>query len=80
MKLPAEFVDDVLEAFGVEDAGGFAERAQRSPRTTELALHLLEFAGLLDAAERGDDGVEQVLLDLAPFSEPILTFLVRSLW
>ena len=30
------------------------------PRATQLLLHLLEFAGLLDAAQRSDDRIEQV--------------------
>ena len=38
-----------------------ANRAR--PAAAELPLHLAEFAGLLDAAQRRDDGIEQVQQD-----------------
>ena len=58
-ELYGEFGNDFLESLGIEDAYRFRERTERSPRTAEFFLDVLEFAGLLQATERLDDGVEE---------------------
>lgn len=57
--MAGEFAGDLLERFGVEDFGGLGERSERGPGHAQLLLHLLKFAGLPDAAERGDNGIEE---------------------
>ena len=58
-ELFAQFGDDFLQPLGLKDVGGFAERAQRSPLTAEFALHLPQFAGLLDGPQGADHGIER---------------------
>ena len=48
-----------MEQFGIEDAAGLAERAAGNPVAAEQTLHFVELAGLLDAAQALDDGVEE---------------------
>jgi hypothetical protein len=50
--------DEIAEQFGVKHPGGLAERAQTGPRTAEGLLNLRQLAGLLDAAQAIDDGIE----------------------
>ena len=52
--------DDFLEGVGVEDAGGFAEAAQGGGTDAEAFLDLVQEGGLLEAAQAGKDGVEEV--------------------
>jgi hypothetical protein len=58
--LAGQFGNEWVECFGVKDVAGFAERAQGDALAAEQLLHLVELAGLLDAAQAGDDGVEEV--------------------
>src|SRR5262249_16015935 len=55
----AQFADDFLKARRVKDVDGFRERAQGHARTTKSFLHILEFARLLQAAQRSEGGVEK---------------------
>ena len=59
LQLFAQFGDDFLQPFGLEDVGGFAQRAQRGALAAELALYLSQFAGLLDGPQGTDHGIEQ---------------------
>ena len=59
LQLVAQFGDDFLEEFGLEDIGGFAQRTQRCALAAEFALHLPQFAGLLDGPQGTDHGIEQ---------------------
>ena len=58
----AEILEKMTPAmsFWIENAGCFRERSQRGACTAEFLLDILQFAGLLDAAQRRDDRVEQV--------------------
>jgi len=58
--LADQFAEEVAEQVGIEHAGGFAQRSQGGPLNPEEFLHFVQRAGLLDAAEAGDDGVEEV--------------------
>jgi hypothetical protein len=53
-----ELRDDRLQQRRIEDARRLRERSQRGPRAAQLPLHLLESAGLLQAAQRRDDRIE----------------------
>ena len=44
---------------GSKTCRGFAQRTERSPQAAELALHVAQFAGLLDGPQRTDHGIEQ---------------------
>ena len=59
LQFGAQFGDDLLEPLGIEHAGRLRERAERGPRTAEFLLNLRQFAGLLNAPQRGDDRIEQ---------------------
>ena len=59
LQLLAQFADDFLEPFGIEDGDRFGQRTERGSRAAQLLLHVLKFAGLLQAANRLDDGVEK---------------------
>jgi hypothetical protein len=48
LQLHAEFGDDFLQPFGLEDFGGLTEGAQRHTLTTEFALDFPQLARLLD--------------------------------
>jgi len=58
-----EIVQHLLEEIRVEDAGRFAERSQRSLRTAESFLHVLQATCLLNASQGGQHGVEKVKQD-----------------
>ena len=60
LKLLTSFGNDFLESLGIEDTRRFGKRAQRGTSATQLTLYLLQFAGLLNTAQRRDDGVEKV--------------------
>src|SRR5205814_10325759 len=55
-----QFHDDFLERCGVKDAGGFAQGAQGGSGHAEFLSDLVQRAGLLDAAEAGQDRVEEI--------------------
>ena len=64
LQLAGEFGGDLLERFGVEDLRGLRERTERGTRAAELLLDIFQFAGLLDGAQRGDDGIEEEQQDV----------------
>src|SRR5450432_2332614 len=59
-ELRAEFGNDLLQSFGIEATHRLGQRTKRRAWTAELLLHVLKFAGLLQATQRSDDGIEQV--------------------
>jgi hypothetical protein len=59
LQLGGQFAGDLLDGFGVEDFDGLRERTERGAGATELFLYFLEFTGLLDAAQRRDDGIKE---------------------
>jgi len=58
-QLSGQFAGDLFDGFGIEDFDGLRKRTERRPWAAEFLLHFFEFAGLLDAAQGSDDGVEQ---------------------
>jgi hypothetical protein len=59
LQLGGQFAGDLFDRFGVEDCDGLRKRTKRGARAAEFLLYSFEFAGLLNAAQRRDDGVEQ---------------------
>ncbi len=59
LQLRAEFGDDFLQPFGLEDFAGLTERAQRRALATEFALHFPQLARLLDGPQGADHRIEQ---------------------
>ena len=59
LELARQFAGDLFDRFRIEHLSSFRQRAERSAWATELLLHLLQFAALLDAAQGRDDGIEQ---------------------
>ena len=55
-----QFLDDVPQRRGIKDPRGFAERAQGNMPDAQAALHLLQVASLLQAAQAGDDRAKKV--------------------
>ncbi len=49
-----------MQPLRIEHAGSFRERTERGPRAAQFLLHLGQLAGLLQAAQRGDNRIEQV--------------------
>jgi hypothetical protein len=58
-ELSGQFAGDLLDGFGIEDFDGFRERTERGAGAAELLLYFFEFTGLLDAAQRVNEGVEE---------------------
>lgn len=58
-RLAGQFLDDVPQRLGRKDALRFAERPQRRGADAEASLDLVQRAGLLQAAQAGDDRVEE---------------------
>ncbi len=58
-RLRGDVADKSVEQLGIEDAAGFAQGAAGDSVAAEQTLHFIEFAGLLDAAQALDDGVEE---------------------
>ena len=58
--LVGQFGDQWVEGFGVKDVTGFAQRPEGNALAAEQALNFVELAGLLDATQAGEDGVEEV--------------------
>jgi hypothetical protein len=54
-----EGLDDAAQPLGIEDLDGLGERPQRGPGAAELALHVLQRAGLLQGPQGSEDGVEE---------------------
>jgi hypothetical protein len=48
------------QQFGVKDAAGLTQRAQGGAAAAQVLLDLVQGAGLLQAAQAGEDGVEEV--------------------
>jgi hypothetical protein len=55
----AKFNDNLLKTRRIEDIDGFGERSQRHARAAQPSLHVLQFAGLLQAAQRFDGRIEE---------------------
>jgi len=47
LRLGGERLDDAAQPLGIEDFDGLGQRSQRRPGRAELALHVLQPAGLL---------------------------------
>ena len=58
--LLGQVADDVAEQLGIEDSARFAERAQGGTFAAQQLLHFRELTSLLDAAEAGEDWIEEV--------------------
>ena len=58
--LCSQFAGNLLERFRVEDLHGLTERTERYTNDPEFPLNLLQLTGLLQPAQRRDDGVEQM--------------------
>jgi hypothetical protein len=58
--LCSQFAGNLLQRFRVEDLHGLTERTERYASDAQFLLNLLEFTGLLQPAQRRDDGVEQM--------------------
>ncbi|MFM9962959.1 MAG: hypothetical protein ACKV2Q_17260 [Planctomycetaceae bacterium] len=54
-----QFADDRSQQFGIEDLPCLRERPQRHSRHTEFLLHRLQLRGLLQAAQRVHDRIEE---------------------
>ena len=59
LHLGGEGLDDAAEPLGIEDLDGLGQRPQRGPGAAELALHVLQRAGLLQGPQGTDDRVEE---------------------
>ncbi len=55
-----QLANDPTQQVGIKHPGRLGQRPQRGAWAAQNALHLLQHAGLLDAAEAGDDGIEEV--------------------
>jgi hypothetical protein len=55
----AKFSDDLFETLRLEDLDRFTQRTERRPGTPQGLLDFLQLAGLVDSAQRLDDGVEE---------------------
>jgi len=51
--------DDGMKQVGIENLAGFTEGTERDASATKKALHLVEFARLLNAPQTFDDGIEE---------------------
>jgi hypothetical protein len=56
--LLGQFRNELAKQIGVKNPGGLTQRAQTCPRAAEVVLDLPKLAGLLDAAQTIDDGIE----------------------
>ena len=57
--LVRKVANDGVEQFGIEDAAGLAQGTAGDSVTAEQTLHLVERAGLLNAPQALDDGIEE---------------------
>src|SRR5207302_867221 len=78
-RLGCQLTNDFMEQLGVKDAASFAERTQGDAVTSEERLHFVQLAGLLDAPQAPDGGIEEeqeeqagILVEVqAPIAGPV---------